>query len=104
MRARKIKLPLTLETIQFLLGGKRPFTLGEIGLSFGEELKEVDELLRVGVALGALRYYPPSRKTEGRFALNPEYRNHTAARREPLSPPGELRYDLFILARINRRQ
>lgn len=103
MRARKIKLPLTLETIQFLLGGKRPFTLGELSLSFGEDIKEVEELLRVGVALGALKYFPPSRKTEPRFALNPEYRNDTAARREPVVPPGELRYDLFVLARINKR-
>lgn len=103
MRARKIKLPLTLDTIRFLLGGKRPHTLGELGLSFGEDLREVEELLRVGVALGSLRYYPASRKNEGRYELIESYTDTRAARREPIAPCGELKYDLFSHARLNRR-
>lgn len=100
MRARKVKLPLTLETLQFLLGGKRPYTLGELGLSFGEDLREVEALLRVGVALGALRYYPASRKNEARYELNVAYRSVCAARIDRQAPSGELRYDLFAHARL----
>ncbi|MCB4347308.1 hypothetical protein UA18_03455 [Burkholderia multivorans] len=103
MRARKVKLPLTLDTIRFLLGGKRPYTLGELGLSFGEDLREVEELLRVGVALGALRYYPASRKNEARYELIEGYADKRAARREPIVTTGELRYDLFSHARLCRR-
>lgn len=103
MRARKVKLPLNLDTIRFLLGGKRPYTLGELGLSFGEELHEVEELLRVGVALGALKYYPASRKTEPRYELIEGYQDTRAARREVLTPRGELKYDLFSHARLCRR-
>ncbi|CAG4900677.1 hypothetical protein [Paraburkholderia saeva] len=102
MRARKVKLPLTLDTLRFLLGGKRPYTLGELGLSFGEDLQEVEELLRAGVALGALTYYPASRKSEARYAANVWYREERAARREPIQPEGELRYDLFVHARLAR--
>jgi hypothetical protein len=103
MRARKIKLPLTLDTIRFLLGGKRPYTLGELSLSFGESIREVEELLRVGVALGALRYYPASRKNEGRYELVEGYTDTRAGRREVVTPRGELKYDLFSHARLCRR-
>ncbi|WP_433705811.1 hypothetical protein [Paraburkholderia sacchari] len=103
MRARKIKLPLTLDTIRFLLGGKRPFTLGELSLSFGEDIREVEELLRVGVALGAIKYFPESRKNEGRYELVEGFEDKRATRREPVNQPGELKYDLFSHARLNRR-
>jgi hypothetical protein len=76
--------------------------LGELGLSFGEDIREVEELLRVGVALGALKYYPASRKNEGRYELNVDYRETRAARRELIVPAGELRYDLFRHARLTR--
>src|SRR5579859_4275811 len=102
MRARKIKLPLTLESIQFLLGGRRPFTLGELSLSFAEPPREVEELLRVGVALGALKYFPESRKQEGRYVLNELHSDNRAKRREPVKLEGDFRYDLFVHARLSK--
>jgi hypothetical protein len=103
MRPRKFKLPLTLESVRFLLGDRRPHTLGELRLSFAEDESEVKDFLQMGVAIGALRYYPPKRKTEARYADNPAFVETVARPREPIVKEGELRYDLFSHMKLCRR-
>jgi hypothetical protein len=103
MRPRKLKLPLTLESARFLLGDRRPHTLGELRLSFAEDESEVKDFLQMGVAIGALRYYPPKRKIEARYADNPAFVDAVAKPREPVITAGELRYDLFSHAKLCRR-
>jgi hypothetical protein len=101
MRPRKLKLPLTLDSIQFLLGDKRAHTLGELRLSFAEPDTTIEELLRVGVSMGMLRYYPPSRDICGRYQWNVYYTATTATpRMSPLETKGELKYDMFALQRL----
>jgi hypothetical protein len=103
MRPRKVKLPLSLATLCFLMEGSRPYTLKELSLSFAEPSEEVEEMLRVGVAEKAFKYYPKSRKNEARYELIPGYQDFRAGRREPLGPFRELKYDLFLYARLNQR-
>jgi hypothetical protein len=104
MRPRKLKLPLTMESIRFLLEDKRARGLGELAVSFAEPEEEVEALLRVGVALGVLLYFPPSRDICAKFQFKKAPETSVAGPRiSPLEPKGQLKYDLMALAKLNRR-
>jgi hypothetical protein len=111
MRARKVKLPLTLECLMATLVPGKLYTPRCLSLLYEGTEEEVERVLREGCAQGVMdESAERSREHRGkRYWLREDYRPRVAGpRTQPAHMTGPLTgYDLMALARLStgfRRQ
>jgi hypothetical protein len=111
MRARKVKLPLTLDTLLSTLVPGRPYTLQRLNLIYEGGAPAISAMLRKAIDTGAMEASANDREYNRRirYWVKPDTKPGITTRRtQPAEMQGQLTgYDLMSLARLSntfRRQ
>jgi hypothetical protein len=105
MRARKVRLPLTLDCLLATLVPGKPYTPKCLALLYEGTVEEVEAVLREACATGAMEESGVNRdfKTP-RYWIREDFKPNVAgARTQPAHMTGQLvGYDLMALAKLSR--
>lgn len=105
MRARKVRLPLTLDTLLATLVPGKPYTPRCLALLYAGTPEEVEVVLRAGCAAGAMDVSGVSREHRTpRYWIRGDHKPNVAAvRTQPAHMTGPLvGYDLMALSKLSR--
>jgi hypothetical protein len=105
MRARKVRLPLTLECLLATLVPGKPYTPQCLALLYEGSAEDVERVLQAGHATGAMGMTGVSREHRApRYWVRVDYQpNMAGPRTQPAHMTGQLvGYDLMALAKLAR--
>jgi hypothetical protein len=102
MRARKIKLPLSLDSLLATLVPGRTYTVQVLSLLYEGGAQAIESVLDQARQMGAIEVSGKNRGYRKRYWLRDDFRpNVTTRRTQPAEVSGMLQgYDLMALARL----